>query len=298
MCYTTKEFWKTLLITHQDNSQVKDNKIDLLVQQYEQFTIPKDESINISFARFNIIITSLKAIKEGYSSKNCVIKLRRALHPKWRAKVNAIEKSKELTSLSLDKLIANLKVYEVIIKKDSEIVKGKGEWMRSLAIKDKKESSDEESSASRSDDEEYAMAIRDFKKFFKRRGRFVRQSCDDEKSFQQNWDDKNEKGERKCYGCVDLNHLIGECSKPPRNMNQMDFVGGSWSDSSEEDEERNKDEMCLMSQASNELCLGIDLEPDKWIKDSGCTKNMTCNRNLFSSYKAHNGGNIIFGSNL
>ncbi|GJX73672.1 hypothetical protein Tco_0312267 [Tanacetum coccineum] len=74
-----------------------------------------------------------------------------------------------------------------------------------------------------------------------------------------------------------------------RNMNQMDFVGDSWSDSGEEDKERNKDETCLMSQASNELCLGIDLELDKWIKDSGCTKNMTGNRNLFSSYKVHNG---------
>ncbi|GJW70278.1 hypothetical protein Tco_0127195 [Tanacetum coccineum] len=35
MCNTAKEIWKTLLITHQGNSQVKDNKIDLLVQQYE-----------------------------------------------------------------------------------------------------------------------------------------------------------------------------------------------------------------------------------------------------------------------
>ncbi|GJV54262.1 hypothetical protein Tco_1450003 [Tanacetum coccineum] len=34
------------------------------------------------------------------------------------------------------------------------------------------ESSDEECSTSSSEDEEYAMAVRDFKKFFKRRGRF------------------------------------------------------------------------------------------------------------------------------
>ncbi|GJR47389.1 hypothetical protein Tco_1315492 [Tanacetum coccineum] len=47
--------------------------------------------------------------------------------------------------------------------------------MRYLALKAKKESSDEESSESESKDEEYAMAVRDFKKFFKRRGRFVRQ---------------------------------------------------------------------------------------------------------------------------
>ncbi|GJY80519.1 hypothetical protein Tco_0493270 [Tanacetum coccineum] len=94
MCNTAKEIWKTLLITHQGNSQVKDNKIDLLVQQYEQFVISEDESIDSAFARFNTIITSLKALDEGYSSKNYVRKFLRALHPKWRAKVTAIEESK------------------------------------------------------------------------------------------------------------------------------------------------------------------------------------------------------------
>nr|GEY81760.1 zf-CCHC domain-containing protein/UBN2 domain-containing protein [Tanacetum cinerariifolium] len=97
-----------------------------------------------------------------------------ALHPKWRAKVAAIEESKDLTSISLDELIGNLKVYEMIIKKDSKIVKGKGE-RKSIALKAKKESSDEKCLTSESKDEEYVMAIRDFKKFFKRKGRFVRQ---------------------------------------------------------------------------------------------------------------------------
>ncbi|GKC66261.1 putative ribonuclease H-like domain-containing protein [Tanacetum coccineum] len=147
MCNTAKEIWKTLLITHQGNSQVKDNKIDLLVQQYEQFIISKDESIDSAFARFNTIITSLKALDEGYSSKNYVRKFLRALHPKWREKVTAIEESKDLTSLSLDELIGNLKVHEMIIKKDSEIVKAKVE-RKSLALKAKKESSDEECSTS------------------------------------------------------------------------------------------------------------------------------------------------------
>ncbi|GJY15269.1 hypothetical protein Tco_0385691 [Tanacetum coccineum] len=81
----------------------------------------------------------------------------------------AIEESKDLTSISLDELIGNMKVYEVIIKKDSEMVKGKREQNRSLALKDKKESSDEDSSTSDSEDEEYAMAVRDFKIFQKTR---------------------------------------------------------------------------------------------------------------------------------
>ncbi|GJY00914.1 hypothetical protein Tco_0359066 [Tanacetum coccineum] len=46
------------------------------------------------------------------------------------------------------------------------------------------------------------------------------------------------------------------------------------------------------------ICLGVDLEPDKWIKDNGCSKHMTGNRKLFSTYKAYNSGNVIFGSNL
>ncbi|GJR71424.1 hypothetical protein Tco_0083789 [Tanacetum coccineum] len=88
------------------NSHVKDNKIDL-VQQYEQFIILEEESIDSGFARFNTIITSLKALDEGFSSKNYVRKFLRALHPKWRAKVMAIEESKDLSSLALDELIEN-----------------------------------------------------------------------------------------------------------------------------------------------------------------------------------------------
>ncbi|GKB44777.1 hypothetical protein Tco_0889719, partial [Tanacetum coccineum] len=193
MCKTAKEIWDTLLITHQGNSQVKDNKIDLLVQQYEQFTIPEEESIDNGFARFNTIITSLKALDEGFSSKNYVRKFLRALHPKWRAKVSTIEESKDLTSLSLDELIGNLKVYEVIIEKDPEMVKGKREKSRSLALKAKKESSDEDNSTFESEDEEYAMAVKELKKFFKRRGRFVRQPRDERKSLQRSRDGETNK---------------------------------------------------------------------------------------------------------
>ncbi|GKF83194.1 hypothetical protein Tco_0244850 [Tanacetum coccineum] len=56
--------------------------------------------------------------------------------------------------LPLDELIGNLKVYKEVIKKDFETVKGKKELSRSLALKVKKEVSDEDSSSSDSEDEE------------------------------------------------------------------------------------------------------------------------------------------------
>ncbi|GJR91259.1 hypothetical protein Tco_0215270 [Tanacetum coccineum] len=170
MCKTAKDIWQSLLITHQGNSQVKDNKIDLLVQQYEQFTILEEESIDSSFARFNTIITSLKALDEGFSSKNYVRKFLRALHPKWRAKVTAIEESKDLSSLALDELIGNLKVHEVVMEKDSKIYKGKKEQIKSITLKTKKESSDDETLTSKSDDEEYAYGVvRNFKSYLEER---------------------------------------------------------------------------------------------------------------------------------
>ncbi|GKF63222.1 zf-CCHC domain-containing protein [Tanacetum coccineum] len=114
----------------------------------------------------------------------------------------------------------------MIIKKDSKIVKAKGK-RKSIALKAKKESSDEECSTSGSEDEEYAMVVRDFKKFFKRRGRFMRQPRNDKKTFRRSRDDKNGKSDRKCFRCGDPNHLIGECPKPPKDKNQRAFVGGS-----------------------------------------------------------------------
>ncbi|GKE94878.1 hypothetical protein Tco_1579733 [Tanacetum coccineum] len=191
--------------------------------------ILEDESIDNAFAKLNTIITSLKALDECFSSKNCVRKFLRALHPKWRAKVTVIKEIKNLTTLPLDELIGNLKVYEELIKKDFKTVKGKKEQSRSLALKVKKEVSDEDSSSSDNEDKEYAMSVKEFNKFFKRRGRL-----------------------------------------PPKNNDQRAFIGGAWSDNGEDEVEKTKNETCLVAQAPDEICLGINLEPDEWIKDSGC----------------------------
>ncbi|GKD07487.1 hypothetical protein Tco_1187172 [Tanacetum coccineum] len=163
MCDTTQNIWDSSITTHQGNKKVK--------------------TIDCAFSRFNTIITSLKALDESFSSRNHVSKFLRALPSKWRPKVTVIEESKDLLKLSLDKLVGNLKVYEVVLEKDLESAKNKKEKYKSLALKARHVLSDEDGSSSDSKDKEYSMAVRDLKKFFRRRGKFVQQPYDDKKNF-------------------------------------------------------------------------------------------------------------------
>ncbi|GJY94803.1 retrovirus-related pol polyprotein from transposon TNT 1-94 [Tanacetum coccineum] len=143
---------------------------------------------------FNTIITSLKALDESFSSRNHVRKFLRALPTKWRLKVTAIEESKDLSTLPLDELIGNLKVYEIVLEKDLEISKNMNK---------------------------------------KRRGKFVHQPHDDKKNFRKVKEDKKEKDDQRCFKCGDLNHFISDCPKHSFS-DQKAFVVGCWSDSEDD----------------------------------------------------------------
>ncbi|GJU18603.1 retrovirus-related pol polyprotein from transposon TNT 1-94 [Tanacetum coccineum] len=268
MCDTAQDILKYLIITHQGNKQVKDNKIDLFVQKYEEFIIMDDGTIDCAFARFNIIITSLKALDESFSSRNHVRKFLRALPTKWRPK-------------------------------DLEISKSKKEKYKSLALKARKVLSEEEATSSDSDDEEYAMTVRDFKKFFRRRGKFVRQPW---------WCGGVRPGDRGRF-IVGVG-IVGpegggreDCEGSSDNglmSNMFQRVRGQGSRGSrpilDGSTDSTKEEICLMAH-ENEVRQKVKLELDEWIKDSGCSRHMTGNKKLFSTYKAINGGNVLFGSN-
>nr|GEV22660.1 zf-CCHC domain-containing protein/UBN2 domain-containing protein [Tanacetum cinerariifolium] len=100
----------------------------------------------------------------------------------------------------------------------------------------RKVSSDKEESCPGSD-EEYAMAVRDFKKLFRRRGKFVRQPYDDKKNIRKMKEEKKGKEERRFFKCGDPNHFISDCSKHTFN-DQKAFVRGCWSESEEENDSK------------------------------------------------------------
>ncbi|GJS31313.1 hypothetical protein Tco_0491933 [Tanacetum coccineum] len=128
-----------------------------------------------------------------------------ALYPKWHAKVTAIEESKNLTTLLLDELIGNLKVHEEIIKKDSDTVKSKREQNRSIALKARKKSSDENSSSSESEDKEYAMA------------RFCWRMLGD-----SNENEEKKTNDEKCLKAKALNEILSETEYFSNDQSSLD----------------------------------------------------------------------------
>ncbi|GJZ14382.1 retrovirus-related pol polyprotein from transposon TNT 1-94 [Tanacetum coccineum] len=276
MCKTAKEVWHTLIITHHDNSQVKSCKIDLLSQEYEKFLIFNEETIDSDFTRLNTIVTSLKSLDPDYSSKNHVRKFLRALPSKWRAKTT----KEKVKSLAL-----KVKVTREQTSDDSDSQGGSDEDI------------DEEEA------EAFNLLARNFRKFFHKGNPFGRrnQFGNEGNRFGKvcgnsfgNKGGESSKQKGACYNCGIEGHFASECRKPKENKA---FVGGAWSDS-EDGEEHQNDAACLMAIDSQEVCLKSDLLPDDWIMDNGCTKHMTRNRRLFTSYKAYDGGHVVFGSNL
>ncbi|GJT86410.1 retrovirus-related pol polyprotein from transposon TNT 1-94 [Tanacetum coccineum] len=197
---------------------------------------------------------------------------------KWRPKVSAIEEAKDLVELPLDELIGNLKFMKC---NDSDSQNG---------------SEDDDK-----DDNEFNLMARNFRKFFRNDNRF---GCGNRfgnggNKFGRGCGNGNKgvgssREPRGCYNYRDKIHLISDCPKPKENKA---FVGGAGSDI-EDDDQPKKDATYLMVNESQKVCLKRDLRPDDWIVDSGCTKHMTGNIRLFTSYKEYDDGNVVFEMKL
>nr|GEV86660.1 zf-CCHC domain-containing protein/DUF4219 domain-containing protein/UBN2 domain-containing protein [Tanacetum cinerariifolium] len=275
MCETAKEFWHTLIITHQGNSQVKNCKINILTQEYKKFSISNKETIDNGFIKFNAIVTSLKSLDPNYSSKNHVRKFLRALPLKWKANVITIEEAKDLAILPFDELIGNLKVYEMVLYNDGVAYKTTKEKVKPLALKAKvngDQTSDDSDSQEESDKDGNRFGRGN--QFGNRSNRFR----EGRGNSSGNKGGESSKPKGACYNSKIEGHFASQCRKPKENKA---FMGGAWIDSEDGNGQLNDESVSCLSTLK-----------------SGCTKHMSGNRRLCTSYKAYDGGHVIVGNNL
>ncbi|XP_057996568.1 uncharacterized protein LOC131175895 [Hevea brasiliensis] len=96
---TAKEIWDALVITHEGTSQVKENKMDSLIYQYELFKMKTDETISEMYDRFVEIKGGIKSLGKTFTNEELVKKILRSLPKEWLPKVTLLKDSKDLSKV-------------------------------------------------------------------------------------------------------------------------------------------------------------------------------------------------------
>ncbi|XP_075080589.1 uncharacterized protein LOC142166072 [Nicotiana tabacum] len=74
-----KEIWYALQTAHEGTNQVKRARIELLIRNYELFSMKESEPIHEMMTRFTIITNELKSLGKVFTSEEVVSKVLRIL---------------------------------------------------------------------------------------------------------------------------------------------------------------------------------------------------------------------------
>ncbi|XP_070004311.1 uncharacterized protein [Nicotiana sylvestris] len=82
-CDSAKEIWEALQTAHEETTQVKQSKIDMLTTKYEFFRMKDDESIQDMHTRFTSIINDLHSIGDVIPINKLVRNILSVLPGSW-----------------------------------------------------------------------------------------------------------------------------------------------------------------------------------------------------------------------
>ena len=121
-CKTVKAIWDALETLHEGTNNVKQSKINTLIQQYELSHMEDRESISSLQMRFTHIVNKLKNLGKDILDQDCTNKILICITREWQAKFTVIKESQNLNVLVMITLFGKLKEpeHENILLKSSE----------------------------------------------------------------------------------------------------------------------------------------------------------------------------------
>ena len=155
---TAKKAWTILETTYEGTKKVKDTKFQMLTTRFEELKMGDDEAFNSFYGKLNEIVIAKLNLGEKIEDSKVVRKILRSLPESFRAKVTAIEESKDLDEIKIQELIGSLQTYELGLPFHKS--------SKSLALKtitERMDSSFEEDDV----EKEVAFLAKNFRKFLK-----------------------------------------------------------------------------------------------------------------------------------
>ena len=153
--------------TYEGTKKVKVAKLQMLTTQFEELRMSEDESFDSFYNKLNEVVIGKFNLGEKTDDSKVVQKILRSLLESFRAKMTAIEESKDLDEIKVQELIGSLQTYELSLPNQRK--------SKSLALK----TVNERVEAHDSSDEDVferdvAYLAKNFRKFlkFKNSGKF------------------------------------------------------------------------------------------------------------------------------
>ena len=93
--------------------KVKYMKLQMLTTRFEELRMSEDESFDSFYSKLNEVVISKFNLGEKTKDSKVVRKILRSLPESFRAKVTAIEESKDLDEIKVQELVGLLQTYEL-----------------------------------------------------------------------------------------------------------------------------------------------------------------------------------------
>ncbi|VFQ94216.1 unnamed protein product [Cuscuta campestris] len=205
------------------SEDLRKQKIEVLLEKFKSFKMLPGESFDMLDERFHKILNDFASLNHIFSPKEKNVRLLRSLPTEWYTKATAMEEGRNLENYTVQGLLDELRTYEHELKKKKEeqvtpfpttlmttprIPSSEGTCTRNC---DTPSSSQPSSSKMENYDEEFAMMVkqfRKFKKFFKKANSIRRPS----KGKPQVSDSPPES--YLCYNCRKPGHWKSACPYP------------------------------------------------------------------------------------
>nr|CAN70330.1 hypothetical protein VITISV_027936 [Vitis vinifera] len=112
---SAKEAWDILQVTHEGTNAMKVSKLQMLTSRFETIRMDDHKTFREFHAKLMDIVNSNFNPGEPISNSKVVRKILRSLPERFRAKVTAIEESKDVESLKIDELVGSLQTFEMTL---------------------------------------------------------------------------------------------------------------------------------------------------------------------------------------
>ncbi|KAL8528794.1 hypothetical protein ACS0TY_006308 [Phlomoides rotata] len=119
-CKTTKEIWEKLEMICEGTDQIKENKLMIDVQKFENFKMKSGESLEKFDLRYTEILNEMESLGKDYSLKEKNLKVLRALPTECDMKMVAMRESNDQSKTSTFELFYDLKAFEFDIDRRND----------------------------------------------------------------------------------------------------------------------------------------------------------------------------------